>query len=92
MVDFSPPPVPDGDAPTYIEKDSIIIVIATSEDVSIVLKPTVVIADIEWNNDVRRRLEKSRVWIDGSKKNRCSVLHSVSAVVITAITLEVKDI
>lgn len=51
-VHFTPPPVPDGDAPMNIIRENTRMGPTASVDRSIVLYPTVVMADIVWKTKV----------------------------------------
>ena len=73
MVDFKPPPVPDGDAPITIRtvnknKDA-----REIRAMLTVLKPTVVIEVIAWKIDAIRRFSTGRDWIEGSERKKIKV-------------------
>ncbi len=52
VVVLSPPPVPEGEAPTNMTTVSRNSELIESPLIGIVLKPTVVLADITWNSEV----------------------------------------
>ena len=68
VVDFKPPPVPEGDAPMYMVTMSTITASGAKQQVSTVLNPAVVIAETAWNSEASTRCLVSRQQIDGSKK------------------------
>lgn len=89
-VHFTPPSVPDGDAPMNIIRENTRIGPTASVDRSIVLYPTVVMADIVWKNESSKRCPQSwdaaAVWL----KARRAVPPMVIMQVISKMTLVVN--
>ena len=91
-VHFTPPPVPEGDAPMNIISENINIGPTLSVDMSMVLNPTVVMADIVWKKEYNNRDHKPCPSTPPGLNARIRVPTTVITPVMSNITFVVNDI